>query len=333
MCHPFLLLREEKSQSNRNNMESRATADDASTNTMTLKSRISEAWTTIISAPNHPITVHMAVVLVFVTHGLMNALLLSGWNNSGGLNRCLYWNGDKTECSVDQSWVLNFMSLGQFHVCLLIAALATMSVGHILCEHRLGYLVGTIAVSYLSNGIFMLDRLNQPLALLQAFIFVGMLIALAVHTAIAVSDSTPQSPELDDIVDEKKTPKLVSVSTLVMGLLCVLSSFQVLEMTVYNVDGSGNLFRGDIVDASLFQNMTHAAAVHRMWVTLILGWTTILATPLQQKAVFVAHATALCVGHMVLTMTSQGQLTQPDQLRAACVGNFFTMLVAIMGLY
>ncbi|KAL7577584.1 hypothetical protein ACA910_015110 [Epithemia clementina (nom. ined.)] len=328
------------------------------------RSSLSSWISTFAKAKNPPMSVYMVVVLIFVTHGLVNATLLY---YLGDNVRYLFGNATPTDtsqehhCSWGQSWMWNWMAVHQFHVYLLLTCLASTAFGNAALEQRLGVLVGTMAVSYLSNGIFLLDQLHQPMALLQALIYLGLILTLAFHfsitqgeVAIAITTTTTDGKEGAGPPTNQKDspfPMQLSASTIVLGLLCVLSLFQLVDMTFlddrshhYSFVTAGNW----ISDADLlFQRMAQASAANLLWVTLLLAWSAALATPLQQKAVLIGHAVALLLAQVMLfTMTigshdadDDGQEEQSplqikhDFVQAARLGNFCTMLVAIMGLY
>ena len=314
------------------------------------KNSLASSWKELFKSENRTtISVYMAVVLVFITHGMVNAALLSSWNDAFFVSRCFYWN--LWGCSLDQSWMLNWISFGQFHIYILLACLAYAAMGNALLEQRLAHLVGLIVTSNLFNGIFLLDFLNESLALLQCVLFLGLLGTLAIHTSLATTTTTASMattttttstttetvapPRKQDCVESTtKRPTRMTLTSFVMGLLCLLSSFQVVEMT-FSTGGKENnyYYRGDISDPALFQVMSKASVANLLWITLILAWSAILGTQRQQKSVFLGHALALLVAQCFLLSGWQGQQWNPDQAMSACVGNFFTILVALMGVY
>ena len=81
------------------------------------------------------VSVSMTIVLVFVTHSVVNLILLMPWNSI----RCSFWN--VFECTTDEHWMLNWLAFGRFHVLALLMGLVRTSMGNYILEQRL--LVGT----------------------------------------------------------------------------------------------------------------------------------------------------------------------------------------------
>lgn len=131
------------------------------------------------TSENDALSFNMTIILVFIVHSLVNTLLITPWNPL----RCSYWR--LAECSSDQDWMLNWLALAHFHVCILISCLAVKARGNFLLEQRLVFLCAMIMVTLLSNGIFMLDELSQPMAALQAIIYVVILFSIAYKEATA----------------------------------------------------------------------------------------------------------------------------------------------------
>ena len=80
----------------------------------------------------------------------------------------------------------------------------------------------------------------------------------------------------------------------------------------------------------VFQSMSNAALVSMMWVTLILGWSTLMATADQHKVLLKGQAISLFVSQILLTF-SQGEMIPPEQVKAGGIGTFLCIVVSILG--
>lgn len=266
--------------------------------------------------PSGEISTYMTVILFFVTHGMVNALLLA-------LSpiRCIYWK--RAACHADEDWMLNWLALGMFHVHGLVACLAHKAKGHVILEQRLVVLVTAMILSYLSTGIFLLDHMHKTIAAVQLAFYVVLLMVILHHQSTApFSVPLPAQLRSSSFDFRKQFP----IATVALALQCVLSLFQVWDMTF----GNGRYYYLGDLTGSLFTSISHAAVTQMLWATLILGFSVLLATPEQQKFLLKGEALSLFVT-LVLLSGEQGSKMDATQTRAACVGTFFSMLIALFG--
>ena len=266
---------------------------------------------------NPEISLYMTVILIFLTHGFVNTLLLTSWNPL----RCAYWN--VKECTEDQSWILNWLAQGHFHVHVLLACLARTAMGSILLEQRLAYLTASVMLSDLSTGIFALDYLNKPMAALQCAIYIALLATIAWHTATA-PHVIPLPTELRSSSFDRRQQLPVSMVAVTFQFL--LAIIRVFDMTF----GSGrDVYLGNRSSA-IYQIMSNAAVTQMLWTAIILCWSVLLANPTQQKTLLLGQAAALFVSQVMLA-GYQGENMETGQLRAAVIGTFFSILIALAG--
>jgi hypothetical protein len=181
----------------------------------------------------------MTAVLVFIMHTLSNSLLLSPWNSI----RCTFWQ-QETCANEDINWILNWFAFGHFHVAILLGCLAAACLGQAWLETKIAHLSAAILLSYLSQGIFSLEYLNNPMAAFQCGIFVALL--AVINFWVSVQEHQPGSVYLGapfrtrslSISQRRKVP----IPTLTLGIQFLLSTFRVVDMTF----GSGkDGFTGD----------------------------------------------------------------------------------------
>lgn len=266
---------------------------------------------------NQELSVYMTVTLIFVTHGLINSLLLAPWNGI----RCAYWN--QPQCSKDEDWMLNWLAFGQFHVFVLMACLAQSARGHILLEQRLMYLSATIIISYLSTGVFMIEFLNKPMAAVQLLVYLILLTVIIHHTATA-----PPVVPLPALLRSSSfdARKRLPISTVAVVVQFVLSLFQITDMTF----GEGrDGYLGD--NSSLvYQSMSGAACQQMLWVSLILGGSVLLANENQHKRLLTGQALVLFISQIMLA-GSQGAKIEESQVKAGGVATFFSIALSLVG--
>ena len=260
----------------------------------------------------------MTVILFFVTHGMVNSLLLA-------LSpiRCLYWK--RAACHPDEDWMLNWLALHMFHVHGLMACLAHKARGHVILEQRLVVLVTALILSYLSTGVFLLDHMHKTIAAVQLAFYVVLLLVILQHQSTApFSVPLPAQLRSSSFDFRKQFP----IATVAVALQCVLSMFQVWDMTF----GNGRYYSlGDLTSSgSIFTSISQAAVTQMLWATLILGFSVWMATPEQQKFLLKGEALSLFVT-LILLSGEQGSKMDATQTRAACVGTFFSMLIALFG--
>ena len=285
----------------------------------------SSAGTSSGQKNNKGLSPDMTTVLVFVVHSSVNAALLTPWNPL----RCAYWN--LAECSIDESWMLNWLALGSGHVCVLLATLAVTAHGSRLLEQRLLHLCCTIMLAFLTSGIFMLDYLNKPMAALQMLVYVTLLGATVYRTAsisplLAAANLTTLPSELRRSSSFDARRKL-PIPTAIMVLQFALSTWRILDMT-FGTGRDGYL--GDM-SGPIYHNMSHAATGQMLWVTLILGFGTFLAPAApQQKRLLAAHALAMFASQALLA-GSQGEMLHPSQRTAGGIATFVAIVTALVG--
>ncbi|GAX29530.1 hypothetical protein FisN_36Hh024 [Fistulifera solaris] len=276
---------------------------------------------TVLLQPSRPassgeISTYMTVILFFVTHGIVNSLLLAF-----SPIRCIYWK--RAECNPDEAWMLNWLAFGMFHVNVLIACLAQKARGHVILEQRLVFLVTALILSYLSTGVFLLDHINKAIAGVQLAFYMVLLVVIIQHQSTAPFQVPLPAQLRSSSFDFRKQ---FPIATVAVGLQCVLSLFQVWDMTF----GNGRYYYLGDLSGSIFNSISHAAVTQMLWVTLILGFSVLLATPEQQKSLLKGEAFSLFIT-LVLLSGEQGSKMDLTQTRAACVGTFFSMLIALFG--
>ena len=224
--------------------------------------------------------------------------------------------------------IQNWLAFGHFHVNVLLASLARGARGQVLLEQRLVCLVTAIMLSYLSIGIFMLDYLNKPMAAVQLLVYLGLLAVLVYHTATApFVVPLPVQLRSSSFDHRKRLP----VATVAVAILCLLSSFQLYDMSFGT--GRDTYLGNDFLSSKtniVFDNIQQAAVTQMLWVTLILFVSVLLATPPQQKLLLSGETLCLFVA-LILMTGSQGAQIEEAQARAGSIGTFFSMLIALIG--
>lgn len=277
--------------------------------------------TVLLQQPSKPaspgeISTYMTVVLFFVTHGIVNSILLAF-----SPIRCIYWK--RAECNQDEAWMLNWLAFGMFHVNVLIACLASKARGHVILEQRLVFLVTAIILSYFSTGVFLLDHINKAIAFVQVAFYLVLLIVVIQHYSTAPFQVPLPAQLRSSSFDFRKQ---FPIATVAVSLQCLLSVFQVWDMTF----GNGRYYYLGDLNGSIFNSISHAAVTQMLWVSLIMGFSIVLATPEQQKFLLKGEAFALFIC-LALLSGEQGSKMDLTQNRAACVGTFFSMLIALFG--
>jgi hypothetical protein len=272
------------------------------------------------AAPAAALSVAMTVVLVFITHGFVNALLLTPWNPL----RCAYWN--IVGCTEDQAWMLNWLAFSQFHMHVLLLCIARTSIGNVILEQRLVYLSSSIMLANLSTGVFMLDLLNPQMAGLQMLIYLGLLSVMLYNAATTLPMIAPLPIKLRSSSFDAR--KKLPVATIAVGVQFLFSALRVVDMTF----GSGRA--GYLGDSSspVYMSMSHAAVTAMMWTSVILAWATLMTTAEQHKALLVGHALVLFASQIMLA-GSQGERIKPDQVKVGVVGSFIGIVVSLLGAY
>lgn len=261
----------------------------------------------------------MAIVLVFCTHGIANGLMMSGLNPL----RCAFWN--LTACSADQAWMYNWLSLSHLQVFLLLSCLAYSAFGSLFLEQRLLSLCCALMLVQLSTGVFMIDELHPPLACLQVIVLGSLLAASASYvgnsTAVAVFPSQLKSSSFDH-------RRQLAIPTMVVAVQFLLSAIRVFDMTF----GSGrSTYTGD-PSTVVYQAISGAALCNMLWVCIILGWS-IMLTPVEQQKKLLMGQTLSLFASLVMLAGEQGAMIEEKQQRAAVVGTFVAIIVAMLGAY
>jgi alkylhydroperoxidase/carboxymuconolactone decarboxylase family protein YurZ len=277
------------------------------------------------------LSVYMTIILVFLTIGFVNTVLITPVNPY----RCLHWN--VTSCSTEEAWMLNWLAWGHLQFYGLLACLFSGIYGKHLAlqEDRLAYLCATLVTCSLSTGVFTLDVVNQPIAALMAIVYIGLLGALLRQTTISAPSN--HSAEFMFITGNKllrsssfdRRQKL-PMSTLALGLVAVLAAVRCVEFTF----GRGlDLYQDGYTDGTpspIYQLLSQTTGCQAVWVTLILTWSVFQATVEQQKAVLTGHFILSFVGILMLAV-SQGEHMPPGQAKAVGVNNFLGMCIALLG--
>jgi hypothetical protein len=286
-------------------------------------------------SPQKPATgmsVYMTIVLVFLTIGFVNTVLITPVNPY----RCFHWNA--TTCSTEEAWMLNWLAWGHLHFYALLACLFSGIYGkHLyLHEDRLAYLCATLVTCSLSSGVFTLDVVNRPMAVLMAIVYTGLLGALMRQTTIVPPSNL--SAEYMFITSNKilrsssfDRRKKLPMSTLALGVVAVLAAVRCVECTF----GQGlDLYQDGYTDGTpspIYQLLSQATVCQAVWVTLILAWSVFQATVEQQKAVLTGQFIVSFVGILMLA-GSQGDHIPPGQAKAVGVNNFLGMCIALLGI-
>jgi hypothetical protein len=287
-------------------------------------------------SPQKPATVagmsvYMTIVLVFLTIGFVNTVLITPVNPY----RCFHWN--TTSCSTEEAWMLNWLAWGHLHFYALLACLFSGIYGkHLyLQEDRLAYLCATLVTCSLSSGVFTLHVVNRPMAVLIAIIYTGLLGALMRQTTVV----TPSNLSADfmfiagnkllrsNSFDRRQN---LPMSTLALGVVAVLAAVRCVECTF----GQGlDLYQNGYADGTpspIYLLLSQATSCHAVWVTLVLTWSVFQATVEQQKAVLMGQFIVSFVGILMLA-GSQGDHMSPGQAKAVGVNNFLGMCIALLG--
>ena len=268
-------------------------------------------------APTKEVSLQMTLVLVFITHSVVNWLLLMPWNTL----RCSFWN--VYECSGDINWILNWLAFSRFHMLIMLAFLAKTSMGNYILEQRLLVLCSVLMLNYVSTGVFAIHLLNKPMASMQCVIFMVML-AISLHH-LTTSTVIPLPSQLRSTSFDMR--RRLPISSVAVGVQCLLSMMRVSEMTLRN----GR--QGYIGDSSspVYQIISSAAVNDMFFTALILGIYFMIGTVEQQKALLMAQIIALFISQALLA-GSQGDWIEPEQVKAGGVATFFSILIAILGL-
>ena len=286
-----------------------------------------------------------AIILVYATILFVNAFLLTSWNE--GL-RCVYWN--LSNCHPDQSWMLNWLSLGQFHIGVLIIALGWSAHGNPLLEERLVVLVCAMIMSHLASGVHSLDYLNKPMAFVQLSAYLGLLLATLTHTSVTNHSQAQRilfRPNLRQLMSTRSLlrssssydgRRKVQLSTIAAGFLCLLSAMNLLDVT-FGKGRNDSFVGGDFRrvaegadDLAILTVISRTAVTYTLWVTAILGWSIFMATTHQHRYLLVGHAIALFVAQIMLT-GAQGEQISTNKARASSLANFLAICVALLGAY
>lgn len=258
----------------------------------------------------------MTVTLVYITHGVVNTLLLMPWNSL----RCSFWN--LYNCNADENWMLNWLAFSRFHVLTLLICLARKSMGNNLFEKRLLVLCNVMMLNSVSTGIFVVDFLNKPMAGLQCVIYM-VLLAISVHHLTTCNVIPLPSQLRSTSFDFRQRMPIASAA---LGIQCVLSMVRVADMTF----GKGREgYRGD--DSSpVYRVMSHASVNDMFFAALILGLFFMIGTVEQQKALLVGQTMALFISQALLA-GSQGDRIDSELVKAGGVTTFLSIIISVLG--
>jgi hypothetical protein len=264
------------------------------------------------------LSMRMTIILVFLTHGFVNTLLLTPWNPL----RSYFWNA--ASLTESEAWMLDWFTEGHFHFYVLLASLFLSIQGQneARLEERLVYLCATLVTCSLSTGMFSLDVLNQPMAGLMGAIYLGLLAAIMYQTSAVPSQSSTAELLFPSRGDRSET---IPMATVAVGIVAVLNGVRGIELAF------GEGLELDSAENSLvYQRLFQVFACQAVWVTFILIWTAAQATVEQQKAVlmgqFLVHFTSI-----VLSAGSPGALMPASEARAAGINNFLGLCITLLG--
>lgn len=287
------------------------------------------------------ISISMTIILVFLTHTVVNTLLLLPWNSL----RCSFWN--VYTCTADEDWMLNWFTFARFHLLILLICLAKSSMGSILLEQRLLVLCSVLMLNFVSTGIYGFPSLyNKAMAGLQCLIYLT-LITISLHH-LTTSSFVPLPTQLRSLSFDVR--RRLPLSTVAVGIQCLLSFMRVSDLTfgAESTSPHDNVIRLDtaaaVVDAiaqqrkgyqgdsssPVFQIMQHAAVNDMFFTALVLGAYFLMGTVPQQKTLLVGQAAALFVSQAMLA-SPLGEMINPEQVKAGGVATFFSMVIAILG--
>jgi hypothetical protein len=285
--------------------------------------------TVAATASVRPLSPALSVVWIFVTHGIVNAGLLSPFNPV----RCAYFAASaQASCnSSSGNAMLNWWSLHLLHVHILLAAWATTAAHRIILEQRLLTMTVAIVASSLSTGIPMLPYLNRPMAALQAVVFVGLLLGTAHQVATQHANSGPIAVPTTTVTELRNTSfdarRKLPLATVSMAWQFLLVAGQVMYAT-FGIDvGAEN-------ESAVTRCIAQAGTSCVLWVALILGVSVVVATAAQQKVLLLAHSTILFLSMFVLASELQGSasLAAAESSQAKwMVGMFVSLIVSLLG--
>jgi len=271
----------------------------------------------------------MTVAVVFVTHGLVNAVLLSSYSTA----RCSFWN--LPECNSNQDWMLNWLSFSALHLHVLLACLAYSAVGNPVLELRLVVLVGGLIVASLTAAVFMLPTLNQPMALLQVVIYFNLLGALLKDQMVVSSPSRMMpaaAPALSATAWRNSSfdaRKKLPMSTIVLGLQFTMQLVRV-GMFTFGTAKDSFIHHASTVEDDIFTCISDISMSHMLWVALILGFAILGAVKEQQQMLLKGHVCMLFLS-MWMMACEQGAEIVEEQRRAAVVATFSGIVTSVLG--
>eukprot|EP00977_Amphora_coffeiformis_P027892 scaffold34656_cov178-Amphora_coffeaeformis.AAC.18 len=243
------------------------------------------------------VSLPMTIVLVFITHSVVNTLLLMPWNSI----RCSFWN--LYECNADENWILNWLAFSRFHVLILLICLARTSMGNNLFEKRLLVLCNVLMLNFVSTGIFAIDLMNKPMAVLQCIIYM-LLLALSLHHLTTCNVIPLPSQLRSSSFDFRRR---MPISSAALGIQCFLAMMRVSDMTL----GKGREgYTGDN-SSPVYRIVSHAYVNDMFFAALILG-------------IFFMIGTALLAG-------SQGERIDSEQVKAGGVTTFLSIIISVLG--
>lgn len=229
-------------------------------------------------------------------------------------------------CSSDEAWISNWFAFSHFHVALLLSSLAYVSYGKPKLEVSLSYIIASIILIYLAEGIFSVALLNPRLVYVQAIVFVLLLLSISYFT-LQYEMSQPLIPLPRKLTTSSfDRRKKLAVSTIAVTVQFMGSVFRVIDMTL----GEGkNGYTGDTT-SPVYQNICSMALCDMMIVAVILGVTLRFFEPDQQKVILWAQVAALMVSQVMLA-GGPGEMIQRGQASAGSIGTFLSILVGTLG--
>jgi len=276
----------------------------------------------------------MTCCVIYLTHGIVNGLLLSPWCAARGS----FWNLPLGTTNQGQDWMLNWLSLSVLQCHVLLAGWAYTAVGNVVLEQRLITAVASLLVASLTAGVAFLPNLNHPMAALQAGIY-GSLLAVLVWDQTALNTAAPMmapatsaamrmSPSAwrsSSFDARKKLP----LSTLALALLCIVQLLRVVDFTFGAGQETYQHYNTYAHDAQ-YQSMSDMAFAHMLWVALVLGASVVGAVPAQQTVLLRGNLAALGATLWMLA-GPQGDDMIVGARRAGVVGTFGAIVVSVVG--
>jgi hypothetical protein len=256
-----------------------------------------------MKALNEQLSLNFTCVLIFVTHTLVNAVLLSAWNPL----RCNFYKDSYLSTCEDsqKSSIFDWFAQSQAHLGILLACLAYSAKGIPTLEQLLVGCCLAVILCHLSTGIFLLDIVDTAMATTQTAIYCGMLACL-----VGLLNSDTSSSSNGSNARRKNSVDRSAVSswrtTTAVGVNFALYTAGVLQKTPWRLPEQS--------DEAIFLNLARATSVNHMLIAFLL-LVSIGSIQLQQKVILCGHAAAL-LGTLLLYQQGPQQARVVDFLAA-----------------